>query len=78
MSPASAPGLGVPARKLSDGIPNDVEGVLGVFRRGYPKKKLPSHDCILLTKLGVGGIDCDTAVEGVHKVKPCSGGLLAG
>ena len=36
---------------------------------------LPSHDCILLTKLGVSGIDCDIAVEGVHKVKPCSGGL---
>ena len=36
---------------------------------------LPSHDCILLTKLGVSGIDCDIAVGGVHKVKPCSGGL---
>ena len=23
---------------------------------------------------GIGGIDCDMAVEGVHKVKPCSEG----
>ena len=34
--PASAPGLGVQSRKLSDGIPDDVEGVLDVLRRGYP------------------------------------------
>ena len=34
--PASAPGLGVRARKLSDGVPDDVEGVLDVSPRGYP------------------------------------------
>ena len=33
---------------------------------------LPGHGCILLITLGVGGIVCDIADEGVHKVKPCS------
>ena len=29
-------------------------------------------------KLGIGGIGYDTVSEGVNKVKPCSGRLLAG
>ena len=67
--PASAPGLGVRARKLSNGIPDDVEGVLSVLRRAglarlHPlgAKALsrcargPSADCILRTMLGTCGI----------------------
>ena len=33
---ASAPGLGVRAQMLSNGIPDDEEGVLDVLRRGQP------------------------------------------
>ena len=75
---------------LSDRIPDDVEGVLGVSIWAGPVYTQPlrehsvgwmgslRHDCTLLTKLGIGGIDCDIAVGGVHKVKPCSGELLPG
>ena len=29
---------------------------------------LPSHDCILLIKLGIGGIGCDIAVGGQREI----------
>ena len=41
--PASAPGLGVRARKLSDGIPDDVEEVLGVLSGATQPRLHPPH-----------------------------------
>ena len=44
-----------------------VEEGRNVSHRGYPATTAFSS-----LNPGIGGIDCDTAVGGVHKVKPCS------
>ena len=46
-----------------------VEEGRNVSPRGYPATTAFSS-----LNLGIGGIDSDIAVAGVHKVKPCSGG----
>ena len=50
-------------------FPTKVEEGRNVSPRGYPATTAFSS-----LNPGIGGIDCDMAVEGVHKVKPCSGG----
>ena len=48
-------------------FPMKVEEGRNVSPRGYPATTAFSS-----LNLGIGGIDCDIAVGGVHKVKPCS------
>ena len=50
-------------------FPTKVEEGRSVSRRGYPVTTAFSS-----LNPGIGGIDCDMAVGGVHKVKPCSEG----
>ena len=50
-------------------FPTTVEEGRNVSPRGYPATTAFSS-----LNPGIGGIDCDMAVEGVHKVKPCSEG----
>ena len=50
-------------------FPTKVEEGRSVSRRGYPVTTAFSS-----LNPGIGGIDSVIAVEGVHKVKPCSGG----
>ena len=52
-------------------FPMKVEGVLDVSRRGYPATTAFSLNP------GIGGIGCDIAAGGVHKVKPCSSGIYS-
>ena len=48
-------------------FPTKVEEGRNVSRRGYPVTTAFSS-----LNPGIGGIDCNIAVGGVHKVKPCS------
>ena len=48
-------------------FPTKVEEGRNVSRRGYPVTTAFSS-----LNPGIGGIDCDIEVAGVHKIKPCS------